>query len=196
VHRHDVDGIEYVLLSHVAQEPRVDGREAAEHAGQPRPQGLCDAIFQALPFIAADQFVIVGLPDTIWFPEDALRGLGDDPLSFLLFPVDAPERFDAVLTDATGRVREIRVKEADPGSRWVWGAFKLSGRTLLALYQLWESRERRDEYIGTLVNAWLAQGGRAVGVRGGETYVDVGTLHGYREAIGVLSARAAVEAVR
>jgi hypothetical protein len=93
-------------------------------------------------------------------------------------------------------VREIRVKEADPGSRWVWGAFKLSGRTLLALYQLWESRERRDEYIGTLVNAWLAQGGRAVGVRGGETYVDVGTLHGYREAIGVLSARAAVEAVR
>jgi glucose-1-phosphate thymidylyltransferase len=163
---------------------------------QPRPQGLCDAIFQALPFIAADQFVIVGLPDTIWFPEDALRGLGDDPLSFLLFPVDAPERFDAVLTDATGRVREIRVKQADPGSRWVWGAFKLSGRTLLALYQLWESRERRDEYIGTLVNAWLAQGGRAVGVRGGETYVDVGTLHGYREAIGVLSARAAVEAAR
>jgi dTDP-glucose pyrophosphorylase len=163
---------------------------------QPRPQGLCDAIFQALPFIAADQFVIVGLPDTIWFPEDALRGLGDDPLSFHHFPVDAPERFDAVLTDATGRVREIRVKEADPGSRWVWGAFKLSGRTLLALYQLWESRERRDEYIGTLVNAWLAQGGRAVGVRGGETYVDVGTLHGYREAIGVLSARAAVEAVR
>ena len=163
---------------------------------QPRPQGLCDAIFQALPFIAADQFVIVGLPDTIWFPEDALRGLGDDPLSFLLFPVDAPERFDAVLTDVTGRVREIRVKQADPGSRWVWGAFKLSGRTLLALYQLWESRERRDEYIGTLVNAWLAQGGRAVGVRGGETYVDVGTLHGYREAIGVLSARAAVEAAR
>jgi glucose-1-phosphate thymidylyltransferase len=163
---------------------------------QPRPQGLCDAIFQALPFIAADQFVIVGLPDTIWFPEDALRGLGDDPLSFLLFPVDAPERFDAVLTDATGRVREIRVKQADSGSRWVWGAFKLSGRTLLALYQLWESRERRDEYIGTLVNAWLAQGGRAVGVRGGETYVDVGTLHGYREAIGVLSARAAVEAAR
>jgi glucose-1-phosphate thymidylyltransferase len=163
---------------------------------QPRPRGLCDAIFQALPFIAADQFVIVGLPDTIWFPEDALRGLGDDPLSFLLFPVDAPERFDAVLTDATGRVREIRVKQADSGSRWVWGAFKLSGRTLLALYQLWESRERRDEYIGTLVNAWLAQGGRAVGVRGGETYVDVGTLHGYREAIGVLSARAGVEAAR
>jgi dTDP-glucose pyrophosphorylase len=161
---------------------------------QPRPAGLCDAIFQALPFIAADQFVIVGLPDTIWFPENALQALGDDPLSFLLFPVDAPERFDAVLTDHAGRVREIRVKQADPGTSWVWGAFKLSGRTLAALHELWEARERRDEYIGTLVNAWLGQGGRAAGVPAGETYVDVGTLHGYREAIGVLSARAAVEA--
>jgi glucose-1-phosphate thymidylyltransferase len=46
------------------------------------------------------------------------------------------------------------------------------------------------------VNAWLAEGGRAVGVPAGETYVDVGTLHGYREAIGVLSARAAEEVAR
>ncbi len=163
---------------------------------QPRLAGLCDAIFRARPFIAPDEFVIVGLPDTIWFPEDALRALGDDPLSFLLFPVDAPERFDAVLTDHTGSVREIRVKQPDPVTRWVWGAFKLAGRTLHELHALWESRGRRDEYIGTLVNAWLAAGGRAVGVRAGEDYVDVGTLHGYREALGVLSARSAAEVAR
>jgi glucose-1-phosphate thymidylyltransferase len=163
---------------------------------QPRPAGLCDAIFQALPFIATDEFAIVGLPDTIWFPEDALCALGDDPLSFLLFPVEAPDRFDAVLTDRAGRVREVRVKQPNPGSHWVWGAFKLSCETLHALHDLWEARERRDEYIGTLVNAWLAGGGRAVGIRAGETYVDVGTLHGYREAIGVLSARATLEAAR
>jgi dTDP-glucose pyrophosphorylase len=163
---------------------------------QPRPAGLCDAIFHAEPFIGAREFVIVGLPDTIWFPEDALRALGDEPLSFLLFPVDAPERFDAVLTDERGRVREIRVKQPDPGTRWIWGAFKLSGGTLHELSALWEARGRRDEYIGTLVNAWLAEGGRAVGVPAGETYVDVGTLHGYREAIGVLSARAAEEVAR
>jgi glucose-1-phosphate thymidylyltransferase len=156
---------------------------------QPHPAGLCDAIFRARPFIAADEFVIVGLPDTIWFPEDALRALGEDPLSFLLFPVDAPERFDAVLIDGRSRVREIRVKHPDPGTRWVWGAFKLSGRTLHELHALWEARARRDEYVGTLVNAWLAGGGIAVGVRAGEVYLDVGTLHGYREAIGVLSAR-------
>ena len=156
---------------------------------QRTPAGLCDAVFNALPLIPPDDFVIVGLPDTIWFPEDALQQLGDAPLSFLLFPVEQPERFDAVLTDAAGRVREIRVKQTNPGSSWIWGAFKLSGHAFRNLFDLWCERERQDEYIGTLVNAYLAQGGEAVGVPAGEVYVDVGTLHGYREAIKVLSAR-------
>ena len=156
---------------------------------QRKPAGLCDAVFQALPLIPPAEFVIVGLPDTIWFPEDALKTLGDDPLSFLLFPVNRPERFDAVLTDAVGRVREIRVKQENPGSPWIWGAFKLSGHTLRELHDLWCEREQRDEYIGTLVNAYLGRGGTAVGVRTGEAYVDVGTLHGYREAIRLLSGR-------
>jgi dTDP-glucose pyrophosphorylase len=156
---------------------------------QQKPAGLCDAVFRALPLIPADEFVIVGLPDTIWFPEDALKMLGEDSLSFLLFPVNRPERFDAVLTDTVGRVREIRVKQPNPGSPWIWGAFKLSGRTMHQLYELWCERNHQDEYIGTLVNAYLARGGDAVGVRAGEAYVDVGTLHGYREAIRLLSSR-------
>jgi glucose-1-phosphate thymidylyltransferase len=156
---------------------------------QQHPAGLCDAVFRALPLIPPGEFVIVGLPDTIWFPEDALLQLGNDPLSFLLFPVDQPERFDAVITDPVGRVLEIKVKQPDPGSSWIWGAFKLSGETMRALFDLWCARDRSDEYIGTLVNAYLGQGGAAMGVRAGETYVDVGTLHGYREAIRVLSSR-------
>jgi hypothetical protein len=49
--------------------------------------------------------------------------------------------------------------------------------------------ERRcsDEYLGTLVNAYIAHGARVQGVKQGEVYVDVGTLHGYREAVRVLS---------
>jgi glucose-1-phosphate thymidylyltransferase len=161
---------------------------------QREPAGLCDAVFAALPLIPPEEFVMVGLPDTIWFPEDALRSLADDPLSFLLFPVDRPERFDAVLTDGMGRVQEIRVKRPDPGTRWIWGAFKLSGRTMGELFELWCERKRQDEYLGTLVNAYLARGGEAVAVRAGEVYVDVGTLHGYREAIRVLSERPLVDA--
>jgi glucose-1-phosphate thymidylyltransferase len=37
-----------------------------------------------------------------------------------------------------------------------------------------------------LINAWLAQGGEALGVRAGEAYVDVGTLEGYRSAMQLL----------
>jgi dTDP-glucose pyrophosphorylase len=156
---------------------------------QREPAGLCDALFRAAPFIRPDEFVLVGLPDTIWFPETALTALGDDALSFLLFPVERPERFDAVLTEADGTVREVRVKRADAGTGWIWGAFKLSGATFHALHRLWQEPGRGDEYFGTLANAWISRGGRAVGVRAGEAYVDVGTLQGYREAIRVLSAR-------
>ncbi len=156
---------------------------------QPRPAGLCDAIFRALPLIAPEESVLVGLPDTIWFPDDALRVLPDEPLSFLLFPVDRPDRFDAVLTRPDGRVRQIRVKQPQPGTNWVWGAFRLFGRTLRELHDLWLARGRADEYLGTLVNAWLEGGGVAAAVPAGEIYVDVGTLDGYREAIRVLSNR-------
>jgi dTDP-glucose pyrophosphorylase len=39
---------------------------------QSPPAGLCDAIFRPLPFIGDEEWVVVGLPDTIWFPMDGL----------------------------------------------------------------------------------------------------------------------------
>ena len=153
---------------------------------QNRPAGLCDAIFAALPLIHPDEAVIIGLPDTVWFPADALHDLPDGQFSFLLFPVDHPELFDAVQTDAQGRVLRIDVKCARGPRDWIWGAIKLPGRLLHELAALWQARDGRDEYIGTLVNAWLEAGGIAQGVRGGEHYVDVGTLDGYRQAARLL----------
>src|SRR5438045_414520 len=38
---------------------------------QQRPAGLCDALFRAEPFARVHQQVLIGLPDTIWFPENA-----------------------------------------------------------------------------------------------------------------------------
>ncbi|HEX2163425.1 MAG TPA: nucleotidyltransferase family protein [Thermoanaerobaculia bacterium] len=171
----------------------VDGVPAV-YVVQPAPSGLCDALFRALPLVGADDAALVGLPDTVWFPADGFRRLPAEGLSFLLFPVERPELFDAVLTAPDGTVREIRVKQAERATEWIWGAFRLDGRTFAALHALWLGRERRDEYLGTLVNAWLAAGGRAHGVRAGETYVDVGTLHGYRHAMQLLAERAAAEA--
>jgi glucose-1-phosphate thymidylyltransferase len=158
----------------------------AFYSVQPQASGLCDAIFRALPLIDPSEQVLVGLPDTIWFPEDGLRRLPDGELSFLLFPVEHPEFFDAVVLDGD-RVVEIQVKSAAPTSRWVWGAFKMTGRILADLHTLWCARDQADEYVGTLVNAWLASGGTARGIRAGRSYVDVGTVRGYREAIVLLS---------
>ncbi len=154
---------------------------------QPQPAGLCDAIFRALPLIGSEDTVMIGLPDTIWFPDNGLCALPSDTLSFLLFPVARPELFDAVVTDEQSRVRQIIVKTPGAASNWIWGAIKMPGRVLWELQRLWCERSRSDQYIGTLVNTWIDRGGEALGIRAGESYVDVGTLHGYRRAIRVLS---------
>ena len=98
-----------------------------------------------------------------------------------------PELFDAVVTDDAGRVGRIEVKQTAPSTDRVWGAMRMPGHVLHALHALWLRRARRDEFLGTLVNAWLEEGGVAVGVCAGESYVDVGTLNGYREAMRLLS---------
>jgi glucose-1-phosphate thymidylyltransferase len=156
---------------------------------QQKPAGLCDAIFQATHLVEDNEQALIGLPDTIWFPEDGLAKLPNDVLSFLLFPVEQPQYFDAVVTNEQGHVLEIQVKRTDATSKWIWGAFKMPGHTLKELNYLWCCREKSDEYFGTLVNAWIRNGNLALGVRTGEQYVDVGTLNGYRAAIQMLSAR-------
>jgi glucose-1-phosphate thymidylyltransferase len=153
---------------------------------QTQPLGLCDALFRAMPFIAPDEQILFGLPDTVWFPENGFTWLEDGVLSFLLFPVDRPEYFDAVVTDVDGSVHEIQVKQQNARSNWVWGAFKMPASVFRELHRLWCERDKSDEYLGTLVNAWLQRGGRAYGVHAGERYVDVGTIHGYREAVRLL----------
>lgn len=160
------------------------------YAVQEQPAGLCDAIFRAAPLISRDENVCIGLPDTIWFPEDALAQLPDRMLSLLLFPVNKPENFDAVVAGDDGRVREVQVKRADAASKWIWGAMKMPGGVLRDLRDLW--LERGDEYLGTLLNEYIARGGQVRGVKTGEAYVDVGTLNGYREALRLLDANRAM----
>lgn len=155
-------------------------------AVQEHPDGLCDAVFRPAPFVSAGETVVIGLPDTVWFPKEALRALPESGLSLLLFPVEQPDRFDSVVTDEAGAVLEIQVKQPQARSHWIWGAIKMPGEIYHALHRLWRMRQPQDEYLGTLINAWLAAGGSAVGVRAGSRYMDVGTIHGYRAAVEVL----------
>ncbi|HEX9399786.1 MAG TPA: nucleotidyltransferase family protein [Anaeromyxobacter sp.] len=160
------------------------------YAVQPRPAGLCDALFRALPFVSPQDELLVGLPDTVWFPEDGFCALPATGLSFLLFPVARPALFDAVVHAPDGSVREIQVKAEHPATEWIWGGFQVRGDVFGELHALWCARGERDVYLGTLVNAWIATGGRARAVRAGQAYVDVGTLHGWHEALALLRARA------
>jgi len=173
---------------------RIRGADAC-YVVQAEPRGLCDALFRALPFVSNEERVCVGLPDTVWFPKEALTTINRSPLHFLLFPVAQPELFDSVRFAEDGRVEHIDVKLVGAKSRWIWGAFTTTGATLRELHALWREPSRGDEYLGTLINQYLAQGGTAWASPAGRAYVDVGTLHGYREALRLLEAFRVVDDV-
>lgn len=155
---------------------------------QGTPKGLCDAVFCPAPLIRESETVLIGLPDTVWFPMDGYCKLPNGTLSFLLFPVQSPWNFDVVNTAEDDEVQSIQVKDPQARNPWIWGAIKMPGHIYHALHQLWERRRRKDEYLGTLVNEWLAQGGKAVGIRAGTQYLDVGTIEGFHQACGLLGA--------
>jgi glucose-1-phosphate thymidylyltransferase len=59
----------------------------------------------------------------------------------------------------------------------------MSGKVLAELHTLWCERDQADPYVGTLINEYIARGGRVTAARAGESYFDVGTLEGYRRAM-------------
>src|SRR5207249_4521941 len=102
--------------------------------------GLCDALFRAEHFARHHDQVLIGLPDTIWFPENAFISAGARrahgtasavaaaaDVNLVLFPVNDPAQFDAVITDDNGYVSRVEVKQKDAQSNWVWGAVTATG---------------------------------------------------------------------
>jgi glucose-1-phosphate thymidylyltransferase len=155
------------------------------YAVQRKPQGLCDALFRAEPFARRHDRVLIGLPDTIWFPENAYvpaLDLDQADVNLVLFPVNDPTVFDAVVCDDLGFVQQVQVKRRDAASHWIWGAVTARGESFHRLKLLWESRHRTDEFLGDLLNAFIAAGNVVKGRHCGEVYMDVGTMEGYRNA--------------
>ncbi len=154
------------------------------YAVQKRPAGLCDALFRAEPFVRAEEQVLIGLPDTIWFPENAFLPALDEraDVDLILFPVLNPAVFDAVVCDQFGYVQRVEVKREDAHSHWIWGAVTMSGKAFHALKHLWDARHREDEYLGHLLNAYIGAGNPVRGTFSGEHYMDVGTIEGYHAA--------------
>ena len=161
---------------------------------QQKPLGLCDALFRAEPFARQHQQVLIGLPDTIWFPENAysaaLDAHPDADVNLVLFPVAEPAAFDAVVCDQFGYVQRVEVKKAEAQSHWIWGGVTVTGHAFHALKLLWEARHREDVFLGDLLNAYSAAGNVVRATHAGEHYMDVGTLEGYRAAQDFLRALA------
>jgi glucose-1-phosphate thymidylyltransferase len=151
---------------------------------QQKPQGLCDALFRAEPFVGRDEQVLIGLPDTIWFPMNAYRPAAEQAadVNLVLFPVLDPTVFDAVICDEHGYVKRVEVKQKDAHSHWIWGAVTARGEAFHALKSLWQARHREDEYLGHLLNAYIDAGNIVRATFSGEHYMDVGTLEGYHTA--------------
>lgn len=153
---------------------------------QQKPQGLCDALFRAEPFAKNHDHVLIGLPDTIWFPENAYRTALDRnqraDVNLICFPVLDPSAFDAVVSDEHGYVQQVEVKLPNASSHWIWGAVTATGQAFHALKLLWDARHREDQYLGHLLNAFLDAGNFVRAAHIGETYMDVGTLQGYHGA--------------
>ena len=90
----------------------------------------------------APKQVIVGLPDTVWFPEEALAHCLT-PLSFLLFPVGAARIV------RRGRARSGRQRSGDPGEAPAsghelgLGRVQDAGGRVLASSELWARRNGR-----------------------------------------------------
>ena len=160
---------------------------------QQHPAGLCDALFRAEPFARVHEQVLLGLPDTIWFPENAYRvALERDSspdVNLVCFPVLDPSHFDAVVSDSLGYVQKVEVKQHDAHSHWIWGAVTTTGSAFHALKLLWESRHREDEYLGHLLNAFIDAGNTVRATHVGEIYMDVGTIRGYHAAQDFLRAQ-------
>ncbi len=153
---------------------------------QQTPLGLCDALFRAEAFARHQKQVLIGLPDTIWFPENAYRSALEKTngagVNLVCFPVPDASAFDAVVSDDLGYVKKVEVKQKDPHSHWIWGAVTTTGEAFYHLKLLWDARHREDEYLGHLLNAYIDAGNIVRATHCGERYMDVGTLEGYHAA--------------
>ena len=144
-----------------------------------RPPTLARSLLEGLNGLADDDIVLLGFPDSIWEPVDAYarvlelfhRGWA---VALGLFQAADLGRYEPVVFDESGKVLRIEFKPERPSSTWIWGCAAVAVATLRGL--------EHEEEPGILFNSLSARG-RVAGVRFAETYVDMGTHHGLREAI-------------
>jgi glucose-1-phosphate thymidylyltransferase len=157
---------------------------------QDRSLGMADAIDSAYPWLR-DATVLMGMPDTIVRPADALarlRALHDREradISLAITPTREPHRLGPVTWEGNGRVVEILDKPETPPHNRVWTVACWEPRVTEYLHaHLRDSSTSSGEVaLGDVFQAAVEDGFdvRALWLPDGE-YIDIGTLDGLREA--------------
>jgi len=158
---------------------------------QEKPLGMPDAINQAYPWIKS-QTVLFGMPDTIFYPEDAYSILLDNhrqtgaDLTLGLFPTNKPERFGMVSYDQNYSLIYTIDKPVQTQLKYMWGigCWKFTFTEFL-MEEIRELIPRREETIlGDIFQAAMEAGlaVKVVPFEQGE-YIDIGNLEDLTHAI-------------
>jgi len=144
------------------------------------------SVSAAIPFI--DEFdVVLGFPDIVFRPSDAVRTLvaarstPDWDVLLALFESDRPEGVDMVDCDDTGAVRRIVVKQPACGLRYSWILALWSLRfteylqsSLHAVDEIGQSS--RELHLGHILQEAIDAGLKVVGVPiAGGRFLDLGS---------------------
>jgi glucose-1-phosphate thymidylyltransferase len=168
---------------------RPEKRDVAERARslgvtvvEARPATLSLSILAGMEWLAGNDIVLLGLPDSVWEPLDGFARLlgaltADAEVVLGLFRSREPERGDVATLDSSGRVAAVHVKSAQPPGDLVWGIAAARADAL--------ARLREHEEPGHLFDE-LARGGRALAVRFPGEFIDIGTKEALERARALL----------
>lgn len=151
------------------------------------PRSLAESLSFALRGLADADVVLIGLPDTIWEPEDgyvALVGaiVRGAEIALGVFRFDEPERGEVVTFEDDGAVTGVAVRPRDPASDWIWGC--AAGR-VSALRGLEGAAE-----VGEFLDS-VCKRGRVLALPLAGPYFDIGTNEGLAAAIAALGGEVA-----
>lgn len=147
--------------------------------------GLFDGIAQPTQFLRDDDELYFGLPDTIWYPKDGFAQLDTQPgqLVLGLFDTGTPERFDSVTLNHSGNITDLKVKVANPPSKWTWAIGKMTVKAAKEMRR-YEYKGDNPRLFGDIMYSYaLAHPKESFGVQlSGSHCLDVGIPDDYEQA--------------
>lgn len=157
----------------------ANAREQGARVIEARPPSLAESFLAGLEGLADDDIALLGFPDSLWEPPDGYRRIlplleEGFQVALGLFEAHDLRRYEPVVVDDAGCVRSLEFKPEHPSSRWLWGCAAATVGVLRGM-------EGRQE-PGALFNE-LAHNGVVGATALSDSYLDMGTREGLREAL-------------